>query len=230
MARLTLDRGLSADLYPDVVEKGGIAPALRAAAGRVGVDLGEISTPPWPNPFTTAYLSSGRGGIGVVAEPSERRFDIGFSTHGHNWANGSTADMAEVVGAVHAWREGATLRELAARFPFMTYDRMAQAYEDGNPVEVMWDLRLHDPELDAIRPLLRAAHAEPRLRAMFPAVTHLTLAWFSSDPPGVAESSVRVLLSADGDYQVFATWDQVERVAGTPEEAVAQAVSLLPEP
>lgn len=229
MARLTSEHGLPADLYPDVVEMGGLAPALRTAAGRAGVDLGDISAPPWPDPFTTVYLSSSRGSIGVVAEPSERRFDVGFSARGHNWAQGSTADLAEVVGAVHAWREGAKLRELAARFPFMRYDRMAQAYEDGKPVEVRWDDLLSDPELDAIRPLLRAAHAHPRLRPLFPSVSHLTLAWFLRGLPSQADGAVQVLLTPEGGYRVNATWDQIERVAGSVDEAVELAASLLSE-
>ncbi len=216
-------------LYPELVEHGGLAPALRAAAAREDVDLGEMSAPAWPGPDHTVYLTSSRGGMGVSAAPDERRFSIALAGRGHSWAYGDTADLSEVVGVLRAWRDGATLRELGARFPFMTYDVMAQAYEDGNPVEVRWELLLSDPELDLVRPLLRVAHGHPGLRALFPSVSHLTLLRLSLDPADLAGGEVRILLSSRGGYRVDVTWEEAGHQIANVDEAVGLAASLLAE-
>jgi hypothetical protein len=217
---------LDAALYPDVIELGGLPSALRTLAGRRGVDLGDVSAAPGYGPFDAARLNSDRGGIGVVLSPDERRFTVQMSGGGHPWAYGSTDDLTTVVEVAGAWRAGATLRELGARFPFMQYDRMAQAYEEGDQVAARWDHLLHDPDLDTVRPVLRAAHADARLRELFPSVSHLTLVRLV-DSVEAAGGEVRIRRSPRGTYLVDASWDETPRDTGTTEEAVAAAVALL---
>jgi hypothetical protein len=66
------------------------------------------------------------------------------------------------------WRAGAKLAELAGRFPFMGFDRLSQAYEDGDPVETQWDILVGDDTFHPYRPLLLALRADPELRLTFP--------------------------------------------------------------
>ncbi len=67
-------------------------------------------------------------------------------------------DLLEVAEALAFWRQGAKLKELSKRFPFMTFDRLSQAHEDGNPVETQWDILIGDDTFLAYRELLLALH------------------------------------------------------------------------
>ncbi len=89
-------------------------------------------------------------------------------------------------------------------------------------------LLLHDDDLDAIRPLLRAAHAHPRLRELFPSVTHLTLVRLKVDPFDTAGDEVLILLSRQGTYRVDAARSNAAREVSTVDDAVEAAVSRLP--
>ncbi|MFJ9846745.1 hypothetical protein ACIRYZ_41200 [Kitasatospora sp. NPDC101155] len=114
----------------------------------------------------------------VNLRPAERVFDISlYSDRGwfSRWADGITADIVETTTVLAAWKHGATLTELSQRFPFMTYTKLSQGYDEGNQVAVMWDLQIGDPTFAQYRDLLTALRAEPKLAQMFPFFSMWTL-------------------------------------------------------
>jgi hypothetical protein len=155
-----------------------------------------------------------------------RLFSTTVSRPGNIQGDGGTENLLEVVSVAHAWRGGATLRELNTRFPFMRYSRMALAFEDGDHVPVRWHALLHDENLDLARPLLQAAYANARLRNLFPSVSHLTLVRFAVDALDRSAGEVRIRLGSDGAHRVDATWAD-ERAVPTVEEAVEVAGFLV---
>jgi len=218
---------VDSSLYPDIVEKGGLAGALADAARADGIDLGRLTVPAGPDGYTNAVMDSDRGRIGVGIGADRRIFAVTISNGVFVWASGVTPDLREVVRMTHRWQAGATLRDLHGRFPFMTYSRLAQGYEDGNPVEVQWDQLLRSPDLTLIRPVLEAAHADERLRQLFPSVTHFTLARFELDHLDRRAGEVWIELTAGG-YDVGSPWvENPVRVAAVA-EAIAAAVAQLP--
>jgi hypothetical protein len=223
-----LSRWIDTTLYPDILERGGLGPALAEAASRSSVDLGPLTIPEGIQGYWDVSVSAGRGSVGVCLGAKERVFLINIANESHVWAAGKTEDLSDVVRVADHWRAGATLHELHTRFPFMTYSRLAQGYEDGNPVRAQWDDLLEDPDLTRIRPLLRAAHANDRLGRLFPSVTHHTLARFLLDHTNRDAGQVRIALRADGRYEVDSRWVDTPHTVDTIGEAIDAAVAQLP--
>ncbi|WP_410620803.1 DUF6193 family natural product biosynthesis protein [Amycolatopsis sp. cmx-8-4] len=90
----------------------------------------------------------------------------------------STTQLAEVTGAAATWLGGATARELAAAWPFADFVDIADAYDSGDRIELMWQrYRAHEKfDLDEF---VEAAMREPRLRRMFP---FTSMYWMSFRP------------------------------------------------
>jgi hypothetical protein len=110
----------------------------------------------------------------------------------------------------------------------MKTDRFAQAREDGNLLEVLWDFHLEDPGYETMRPVLRAAHDDPRLSRLYPSVTHETLARFNVDPNDRENGQVAIWYHPD-HYDVETSWQETTRTAATPAEAVRLASAEIPD-
>jgi hypothetical protein len=120
---LTPADALNAETYPDLIEAGGLAAALRQVAHAEHLDLGEIKVQnEWGrSAFTTARLTADRGAMAVLLGGDSHRFSIsaGQPFRDPGWVSGSTPDLAEAARMLAAWRAGVKLRELTARFPFL---------------------------------------------------------------------------------------------------------------
>jgi hypothetical protein len=219
---------LDAGLYPDLVESGGLAPALRAGAADAHIDLGEIETEPLTGRFNSAAIGSGRGTIRILLGAEVRKFSISIGGDVHLWASGGTADLDAVVSTAEAWRGGVTLDELVARFPFMSTSALARGYERGDPVGVQWSLLLGDDGLAEVRELLRAVHSNDRLRKLMPYVSHGTLR-LANDPWDRAMGEVWISPLPSGTYRVLSTGSSESRKqVGSLEEALEPLLSYLP--
>lgn len=229
MSRYKASDAVDVNLYPDVARAGGLAALLIEIASGLSIDLGEVRAPTGVGQYEAATVATDRGRVNLGLAAECRKFSIYIDNETHVWAIGWTEQITEVVQVAGLWREGATLKQLRASFAFMDYTRMAQAYEDGNPVQVRWDSLLKDPELTDIRPFLLAAHSEPRLRRLLPSVSHTDMVRFSFDHADSTAEQILVLRSADDLYEVSATWDEDAWQALTSvEEAVRGVVALLP--
>jgi len=214
-------------LYPDIIEKGGLARALADSARAEGIDLGRLMASARSDGYTSVGLESDRGRIVVEIGVNRRMFVVSISNGIIAWAQGSTPNLGEVARVAQSWQAGATLRGLRERCPFMYYSRLAQGYEDGNPIEVQWDVLLTDPDQDLIRPVLAAAQADERLGRLFPIVSHFTSARFLVDHMDRSAGYVSIDLIGDG-YQVDSTWVEEPVRVGTLDDAIAAAVTQLP--
>lgn len=111
---------LGVRLYPDLVEPGGLAPALAAAAARHQLDLGQVTAPDQGRArFTCAEVSCPQGVVCVGLGSQARYFMINLRVAGEVQAHGDATDLVQVAQVAAAWRVGATIAELTARFPFM---------------------------------------------------------------------------------------------------------------
>jgi hypothetical protein len=161
---------VDSSLYPDLVELGGLVAALSHEARESGIELGGIG-PGGSSPIShliSAHLNSDRGPIFVRLGAQERWFSIGIESNLRPWAAGGTDDLRTVVKALDAWRKGASLVELNAQFPFLGYDELSLAYENGDPVATQWDSLFRHEERNSLREMLRAAYADDHLRSLFP--------------------------------------------------------------
>ncbi|MDG4800629.1 hypothetical protein [Micromonospora sp. WMMD980] len=111
---------LGVRLYPDLVEPGGLAPALAQTATAHQLDVGQVTAPEQGRSrFTCAELASKRGVVCVSLGSQARYFMIDLRVEGEVEARGDATDLLQVAQVADAWRAGATLAELTARFPFM---------------------------------------------------------------------------------------------------------------
>ncbi|MBM0274386.1 hypothetical protein [Micromonospora tarensis] len=111
---------LGVRLYPDLVEQGGLAPALIETAARHGLDVGRVTAPEQGRArFTCAELSSDEGVVCVKLGSQARYFMIDLRVAGEVVARGDVMDLLRVAQVAAAWCTGLTVTELTARFPFM---------------------------------------------------------------------------------------------------------------
>ncbi|MDG4808910.1 hypothetical protein O7634_19360 [Micromonospora sp. WMMD1120] len=111
---------LGVRLYPDLVERGGLAPAIIEAAARHGLDVGQVTAPEQGRArFTCADLGSSEGVVCVKLGSQARYFMIDVRVAGEVVVRGDVMDLAQVVEVAAAWCAGLTVAELTARFPFM---------------------------------------------------------------------------------------------------------------
>ncbi|WP_229403438.1 hypothetical protein [Micromonospora okii] len=112
---------LGVRLYPDLVEQGGLASALAATAARNQLDVGRLSVPEGARArYTQAEMACDRGAVHVRLGSDARYFMINLAGDGRVVAHGDACDLLPVAQVADAWRGGAPLEELAARFAFLT--------------------------------------------------------------------------------------------------------------
>jgi hypothetical protein len=220
--------GIKLDFYPDIVDADGLAPAIEQVAGEYSIELDRVVEQDAADGAWNVLIGSERGSICVGLGAARRVFIINIGTDRIGWASGSTEDLSLVVRAADSWRKGATLRELHAEFPFMTYSRLAQGYEDGSPIEARWEEILDAPDLGDIGPLVEAARRNERLGALFPSITHYTMLRLALDHENRDAGEVRISFGSRETYVVDSWWTDVPRRVSTIAEAIDEAVRLLP--
>ncbi|MEU9744286.1 DUF6193 family natural product biosynthesis protein [Streptomyces niveus] len=191
--------------YADLVESGGLGPAIFAVAGGRQGELGGFveEVPLTASRWSAAEFASPRGAMRVNLGYGVRRFAVTLDGHGHVWASGSTPSLSEVVDVLLSWRQGVKLAELNAVFPFMEFGRLSQAYEDGNPREVQWDILIEDDAFLMYRELLVKLREETGMRELFPYFSHWTLR-LSKDQQDV--QSEEILIRPAADEEGFDVW------------------------
>ncbi|MFF7472695.1 DUF6193 family natural product biosynthesis protein [Streptomyces sp. NPDC008092] len=221
-------------LYPDVAAVGSLAAALDECAARNGPAVGAVRATGDGSPVTARVTSRSPGldQLTVHLGSAERVFLFAGWGRGVNLTNGSTTDLTELAAAAAAWQRGGTLAELHAAAPLLVFGALARAHErgPGHAVAEKWR-RCLEPHPHTDPDLVRAAHAEPRLRVLFPFTSHGSLCFSRcTGYPYTGDVSVIQPLGA-GRYAVH---HPGERFSGEPSptytarEAAAQVVARLP--
>ncbi|WP_285740405.1 DUF6193 family natural product biosynthesis protein [Kitasatospora phosalacinea] len=172
----------------------------------------------------------------VTAGHHERHWTFWGSSNNRLMICGSTEDMRELPPVIRGWAEGAALDEIERNASF---DLLTGRFEvpDNNPADVIaseWQYLLKEadradwPQYQA---LIESAHAEPRLRRLYPYTNHWALGFTEmpdapySTPSFVSIGSPRGV----GDYTIREWWNGplLHRVT-TVAEAIAVAVARIP--
>lgn len=223
-------------LYPDVAAHGSLAAALQAAAADQGLSLPLAVTPSDPlRHATIASTVPHRHASYVTAWHHERRWSIWDSSNDRLMICGDTKDLRELPRVIRGWAEGASLDEIGQTASF---DLLTGRFEvpDKNSAGVIaseWQWLLKDA-VDADWPqyqaLIESAHAEPKLRRLYPFTSHWALSFSSApdypfSPPFVSIDSPR----GTGDYTIR-EWSNGPALnyVTTPAEAIAIAVDRIP--
>ncbi|MEV6163284.1 DUF6193 family natural product biosynthesis protein [Streptomyces sp. NPDC052052] len=223
-------------LYPDVAAHGSLAAALQAAAADQGMSLPLAVTP--SDPLRHATFTSvvpHRHASYIAARHHERSWSIGGSSNNRTMICGNTKDIRALPHVIRGWAEGASLDEIRQA---ATFDLLTGRFEvpDNNPVDVIaseWQWLLKDadhtdwPQYQA---LIQSAHAEPKLRRLYPFTSHWALS-FSNTPDYPFSPSFVSINSpvGTGDYTIRERWNRpaLHHVT-TAAEAIAIAVGRIP--
>jgi hypothetical protein len=224
-----------AQLYADVAAHESLAAALEVVAHAAGVTIDVVVNE--RQPLYNAIVPSStplRNGLGINAGAVERVWSITGWSQGIWVISGNTGDLAEVVKAAVAWRDGAPLRDIQRAAPFVEVTRRGLAAERGPEYVVsgQWEGLLHGaeeagwPEHQA---LIAAAHAEPRLRQLYPYTSHWMLRFSTTTGYPFSPDVVCLTASRDSTFEVRKNWTgPAIAEATTAEEAVLLAARLLP--
>ena len=218
------------DLYPDLVEQGGLANALRAAFSEIGSTLPVSELDKSMRFIVYARVELGPRFSQIYIGAPTRMFTFDFWNRGVCLAQGATPEILQVARSIDKWiASGCRTGELAGAFNFVRVKPAAAAYERGVEVEMRWRQYLASlgetfPELAAF---LTAAAAEPKLRQLFP-FTSLNRFCFSrcTGYPFTRDTPHVVPLGRD-QYEVM-SYSGESLGRGDAAAAVAIAVAALP--
>ncbi|MFC7246117.1 DUF6193 family natural product biosynthesis protein [Catellatospora aurea] len=225
----------SSELYADVAAHGSLAAALQAVATASGVSVAVVADER-QSLFNATIASAAphRRPLGVSAGAAKRVWSVNGWSQGISTISGSTTDLAEVVKAALAWSDGATLREIQRAAPFVEVTARGEAAESG-PEHVVtgeWEWLLRDAdEADwpDYRALITAAHAEPRLRRLYPYTSHWELRFSTTTGFPFSPDVVCLSVSRSSMFRVRGNWTgPFAAEVATAEEAVRIAGDLLP--
>ncbi|WP_378252664.1 DUF6193 family natural product biosynthesis protein [Actinomadura gamaensis] len=148
---------------------------------------------------------------------------------------GNTADLYGLPRVIRGWAEGAPLEEIGQAASF---DLLTGRFEvpDNNPADVTaseWQCMRKDaatvgwPQYQA---LIETAHAEPKLRRLYPYTNHWALGFAAPDLPYNTPAFVSIEPPrGTGDYTIRQWWNgPALHHVPTPAEAVAIAVGRIP--
>jgi hypothetical protein len=216
------------ELYPDLIEQGGLARALQAAMRKAGsvlsVEEFDMLAPVFARVESGARLSQ------VHIGANARMFVFDFWNRGVCLAHGITPDIDETARAIDTWAASeCSTGELASAFRFVEVSPAAAVYERGEEVEMQWQQYLASPaaRFPGLRTFIVAAAAEPRLRQLFP-FTSLNRFFFSrcTGYPFTRDTP-HVIPLGGAKYEVMScSGESLGR--GDAADAVALVVAALP--
>ncbi|MEU6245808.1 DUF6193 family natural product biosynthesis protein [Streptomyces sp. NPDC047024] len=222
----------NSDLYPDVATAGSLAAALAQCASENGWELGEARSAQDRSSLICATVTSRNprlDGFGVHLGSRERVFIVAAWGQGVNLTNGSTDDLTELARAAAAWHEGVPLAALAAAVPFLEVSALAAAHERGPEFAVAekWRRYLQPGPYQNVD-VIRAAYAQPRLRALFPFTSHGSLLFSRCTGWPFSRDMSAIHRLGDGRYAVQHRDEEFTKTpAYTAEEAAALVVARM---
>ncbi|TYB43637.1 DUF6193 family natural product biosynthesis protein [Actinomadura chibensis] len=209
----------------------GLAAALLEAAAAAGIDL-DVRRPAETDPtvLTSASVESDRGTFIVISGADPGLFSFWVVSRGVRVLSGVGGDLSAIAQVIDEWRSGTALREIGARWTFVNADINADERERGDLVALQWRELREDPDNDErIMPLLEAAHADPRLRALYPVVSHYRLLFSRRAAPPYEFLGLKAYRGRDGAHVVAGQDDVPLKETPSAEEAISFLASRIEE-
>jgi len=214
--------------YPDIAAAGDLATALRSRLAGYGTR--SVS-------WSGAEVHAGDRFASVVMAEHERAFLVQMWMRGVQMARGETPDLDDVAGAVRLFLAGAPVRRLASAWPFTRFDGFAEAYEQSEHAAINYRWRQYldissttSLSLLDLHAFLLVASGEPRLRALFPFVSHLDLGFRRSVSGSPDDALAWIRPHGDGRYLVTTDRRRLDTRVDTspidPEIGVALVVAV----
>ncbi|MFB7072705.1 DUF6193 family natural product biosynthesis protein [Streptomyces sp. NPDC056290] len=222
--------------YPELAaDDGDPLRGHRRAAEAAGAEL--APTRPWggwdaAQDVLAVAMDSDRGTCVLSFERHRHVIEVRFTRPWiGNAAGGTVAALPEAVEMLDAWHGRLPLAEMGRRWPALAVLPFAVALEEGRAVPHRWE-EVRALPTDAIDGrLVEAAHAVPRLRALFPIVSHAALSFSDTPLPPHSDAFPRATPHGEHGWLVGSQREpaSAHTAVTSAEEAVAHLVRLLPD-
>jgi hypothetical protein len=195
--------------YPEVAAAGDLRTALQETFDTAGMPLTAqyVESPGWV--ATHAVVRAADRQVYVHMRSGDRAFAVDLGIPGFQMAHGLTADLRNAAGAISTFLNGATLRQLGAAWPFVTFSPFAEAFERGeaDAIAYRWQQLLDPASVRArqrrdLHDFLVAASGEPRPCALYPFTSHYDLGFRRSVPDLQSRASAWVRPLGEGLYLI----------------------------
>lgn len=238
------------ELYADIIAAGGLAAAMARTAAALGLEIGPVEAAR-DRFLADARIPSavpGRAHLTITARRHRRLFSLDNHERGIAYARGRTPDLSELVRAAAAWYAGADSHAMKRAAAFIELPLEADARATGSAravVEANWQLKRdawarhweYHPDgwqehttITALRALLDAAYAEPRLRRLYAVTSHHILSFSQCTDYPYARVGPAIEPRNDGHYRLWPGRDRRREAElfDTPDAAAERAAALLP--
>jgi hypothetical protein len=164
------------DLYPDLEQRGGLAPALQRVLEELGTDL-IVRQIDELRMFVYAYVERGERHSQVKIAAHARKFHVDFWNQGVQYHSAGLTDLAEVGRAIAVFQlEKVSIKGMAARFSWFKLNKSALNHERGADYFVAekwrsllaWEPEPRERIFRKLLPLIHEAATRPALRQLLP--------------------------------------------------------------
>lgn len=216
------------ELYPDLVEAGGLNELLSKAFIEIGSSLTILRNDSDGLPFYYGRIEHGIRFSQVYIGADKRLFLFDFWRDGVLLANGRTPDLLETVTPINRWvGSDCPLTDLE-EFPYIEIRDEAWGFEEGREVEMRWEMYLNSigDDFPQLTDFVMAAAESLPLRQLFPYTSLDTFRFSRCTGYPFTRDTPYVRPRPDGRYDVTANGAVVGR--GDAEVAVGLVVAHLP--
>jgi hypothetical protein len=171
-----ISKALNPLIYPDLIQAGGLVPALEHVLAELSSDLsvGELEEPRF---IVYASVSSGLRSTQVYVEAQVRTFGITFWHQGVKYGGGWTPDLRTAGQAIILFHQRASLVEMESRFAWFGSENSGIAHERGvdeflteawRSLEEFLSWVEIGPFMRRLVPVVSEAASRPALRQLLP--------------------------------------------------------------
>lgn len=159
-------------LYSDIIEKGGLIPAVQSALSDIHSPLTVKGLNPHPHGFPAYARVEANNRFSQIYVAAERpRFSCDYWKEGVLLGSGITDSLIDLARSLNTWiHSQVNTGELTHRFPFVSIEDNAEFFEQGQEVEWKWQecQRYIPQQFPELVPFLNQASQNTILRQLFP--------------------------------------------------------------
>jgi Family of unknown function (DUF6193) len=169
-----VSKRIDQQLYPDVIEAGGLHLALERELRKQRSPL--AVTTGWIIPYAHIKQNSRSSPVYIAAH--ERLFLFAFWNQGVLYGNGSSDLLWQVAQAINFWIvDKATTADMKKRYDWFSPTEQGKAHEAGELVDYGWqelmerwkkEAERNEPYAAPVAELLEVASRRPQLRQLYP--------------------------------------------------------------
>jgi hypothetical protein len=217
MSYQELSSQINKDLYPDVVEAGGVPMALAKALADLPGAL-QVST--LENSTTYARVADGARSSQLSIALHERLFLFYFGSEGVGYGNGKSSILTEAAQAIHFWiTQKPSIAVMERRFEVFKSSEAGKAHETGQIVGYQWDSLLYtwrqrerdSPYRWSPLPVIQAARKRPDLRQLFPFTSLNNLCFSRTTGFPYTDDCPHTMSTGDGCYRAYSAKYKLEK-------------------